>query len=53
MLYSRMVLFYVYILISNITQAAIFNASSGFVRKPILELTEEEFASGFAVSAYA
>lgn len=28
--------------------AAIFNPGGGFVRKPFLELTAEEFASGFA-----
>lgn len=27
--------------------AAVFNSGGGFVRKPFLELTEEEFASGF------
>jgi hypothetical protein len=27
--------------------AALFNSGGGFVRKPFLELTEEEFASGF------
>lgn len=31
--------------------AAIFNAAAGFHRKPLLELTEKEFGSGFEVSA--
>src|ERR1700712_5432758 len=31
-------------------QAAVFNASGGFVRKPFLELTEKEFAAGYDVS---
>lgn len=30
--------------------AAVFNAAAGFVRKPLLDLTDEEFASGFEVS---
>jgi NAD(P)-dependent dehydrogenase (short-subunit alcohol dehydrogenase family) len=32
--------------------AAVFNAAGGFVRKPFLEVTEEEFASGWEVSQY-
>lgn len=32
------------------TQAAIFNASGGFHRKPFLELTEAQFTSGYDVS---
>jgi NAD(P)-dependent dehydrogenase (short-subunit alcohol dehydrogenase family) len=32
------------------TQAAVFNASGGFKRKPFLELTEAEFTSGYNVS---
>ncbi|KAI9713273.1 MAG: hypothetical protein M1820_001260 [Bogoriella megaspora] len=30
--------------------AAVFNASSGFVRKPFLDTTEEEFVTGYTVS---
>ena len=30
--------------------AAIFNAAGGFVRKPLLEVTEEEFTSGFLIN---
>ncbi len=33
--------------------AAIFNAAGGMVRKPFLELTDDEFASGYEVSQYA
>ncbi|KAJ9303058.1 hypothetical protein DTO271G3_432 [Paecilomyces variotii] len=32
---------------SSLLAAAIFNPGGGFVRKPFLELTEEEFLSGF------
>lgn len=32
---------------SALLAAAIFNPGGGFVRKPFLELTEEEFLSGF------
>ena len=32
--------------------AAIFNASGGFVRKPFLDTTEEEFVAGYNVSGY-
>jgi NADP-dependent 3-hydroxy acid dehydrogenase YdfG len=32
--------------------AAIYNAAGGFVRKPLLEVTEEEFTHGFAVNVY-
>lgn len=32
--------------------AAVFNAAGGFVRKPLLEVTEEEFTSGFTVNVY-
>lgn len=32
--------------------AAVFNASGRFVRKPLLELSEEEFCAGFEVSWY-
>lgn len=30
--------------------AAIFNAAGGFVRKPLLDVTEEEFTSGFLIN---
>lgn len=33
-----------------LVQAAIFNASGAFNRKPFLELTEKEFSAGFDVS---
>ena len=32
--------------------AAVFNSGGGFVRKPFLELTEEEFAGGFESQGY-
>lgn len=32
--------------------AAVFNAAGGMVRKPFLEVTEKEFASGWEVSQY-
>lgn len=32
--------------------AAVFNASGRFVRKPILEMSEEEFTAGYDVSWY-
>ena len=32
--------------------AAIFNASGSFVRKPFLDLTEQEFVAGYNVSGY-
>ena len=32
--------------------AAVFNAAGGMVRKPFLEVTEEEFSSGWNVSQY-
>lgn len=32
--------------------AAIFNLGGGFVRRPFLELTEDEFARGFQVQGY-
>lgn len=30
--------------------AAVFNAAGGFVRKPLLDVTLEEFSSGFEVN---
>ena len=30
--------------------AAVFNAAGGFVRKPLLDVTEEEFTSGFLIN---
>lgn len=36
---------------TKIKQAAVFNASGGFLRKPFLEVPEEVFATSFAVSA--
>ncbi|XHF98775.1 hypothetical protein AWENTII_002313 [Aspergillus wentii] len=32
--------------------AAVFNSGGGFVRKPFLELTEEEFSQGFDSQGY-
>jgi NAD(P)-dependent dehydrogenase (short-subunit alcohol dehydrogenase family) len=32
--------------------AAVFNSGGGFVRKPFLELTEEEFTNGFRSQGY-
>ena len=32
--------------------AAIFNAAGGMIRKPFLEVTEEEFSSGWEVNQY-
>lgn len=36
----------------DVSQAAIFNASGGFARKPFLELTEKDFTTSYNVSAY-
>lgn len=33
-------------------QAAVFNASGRFVRKPFLELTEDDFVTSYNVSGY-
>lgn len=32
--------------------AAVFNSGGGFVRKPFLELTEDEFAAGYKSQGY-
>ena len=32
--------------------AAVYNVGGGFVRKPFLELTEEEFTAGYESNAY-
>jgi NAD(P)-dependent dehydrogenase (short-subunit alcohol dehydrogenase family) len=32
--------------------AAFFNAAGGFIRKPFLEVTEKEFASGWEINQY-
>ena len=32
--------------------AAVFNSGGGFVRKPFLELTEQDFAAGFESQGY-
>ena len=32
--------------------AAVYNVGGGFVRKPFLELTEEEFTAGYDSNAY-
>lgn len=34
-------------------QAAVFNASGTLVKKPFLELTEDDFTKPYAVSGYA
>jgi hypothetical protein len=36
----------------QLEQAAIFNASGGFVRKPFLDVTLEDFARGWDVSVF-
>lgn len=38
--------------LGDVCAAAIFNAAGGMVRKPFLEVTEQEFASGWEVSQY-
>lgn len=32
--------------------AAVFNVGGSFVRKPFLEMSEEEYGSGFAANGY-